>query len=157
MIRSFPLFLWAMWAKRSGRSPKMSDGSKSFRLLSKNEQPWAIRSGCSPKKSKWANRSFFCKIRAIRSEIPNPVFGPTHHCYPHCQFLFLLIAAVNIFLFFRLWADSFATEKCSSSRRSMFKSSSSWSGDLKGTVHRDFWPPYLGFFSEHFHMNSLKR
>ena len=41
-------FFWAMWANCSGRSPKMSDVSKS---LTKNEQPWAIRSGCSPKMS----------------------------------------------------------------------------------------------------------
>ena len=32
-IRSSPLFKWAMWANRSGRSPKMSDVSKLLRSL----------------------------------------------------------------------------------------------------------------------------
>ena len=35
---------WAMWANRSGHSPKMSDVSKSLRSLTKNKRPWAIRS-----------------------------------------------------------------------------------------------------------------
>ena len=47
VIRSFPLFKWAMWANPSGRSPKMSDVSESLRPLTKNERPWAIRSGRS--------------------------------------------------------------------------------------------------------------
>ena len=42
---------WAMWANRSGCSPKMSDVSKSLRLLTKNERPWAIRSGRSEEMS----------------------------------------------------------------------------------------------------------
>ena len=64
--RSFPLFWWAMWVNRSGRSPKMSDVSKSLRTLTKNERPWAIRSHLSEEMSdreriaqvthqKWAN------------------------------------------------------------------------------------------------------
>ena len=59
---SFPLFWWAMWVNRSGRSPKMSDVSKSLRSLTKNERPWANRSGLSPKMSEWANCSFFERI-----------------------------------------------------------------------------------------------
>ena len=56
----------------------MSNVSKSFRLLTKNEWPCAIHSGRSPKMSEWANHSFFeriahlliffCKKRAIHSE-----------------------------------------------------------------------------------------
>ena len=88
VIRSFPLFWWAMWANLSGRSPKMSDVSKSLRLLTKDERPWAIHSGRSPKMSESLRlltkkkrtsellvffselliRSFFRKNRAIRSE-----------------------------------------------------------------------------------------
>ena len=59
-----------MWANHSGHSPKMSDVSKSLRLLTKTERPWAICSHCLPKISnyeqiaqvthqKWANCSFF--------------------------------------------------------------------------------------------------
>ena len=50
-IGSFSLFWWAMWSNRSGRSPKMSEVSKSLRSLTKNEQPWAIRSGYSEEMS----------------------------------------------------------------------------------------------------------
>ena len=46
-----PLFWWAMWANRSGRSPIMSDGSESLRSLTKNEWPWVLRSGCSEEMS----------------------------------------------------------------------------------------------------------
>ena len=49
--RLFPLFWWAMWVNRSGRSPKMSDVSESLRSLTKNERPWAIRSGRSEEMS----------------------------------------------------------------------------------------------------------
>ena len=80
---SFPLFWWAMWVNRSGRSPKMSDVSESLMSLTKNErceqiaqvdhQKWATSSdslkgnerwwgncsGRSPKKSEGVNRSFF--------------------------------------------------------------------------------------------------
>ena len=59
------LFLWAMRAKPSARSPKMSNHkqfaqvahqkratmSDSLRSLTKNERPWAILSGRSPKMS----------------------------------------------------------------------------------------------------------
>ena len=51
VIRSLPLFWWPMWANRSGYPPKMSDVSKSLRLLTRNEQPWGIRSGRSQKMS----------------------------------------------------------------------------------------------------------
>ena len=147
----------------------MSNVSESLRSLTKNErweqivqvalQKWATMSDSLRllTKKKQMSESLICLQNSSDSLRNSQPCLWTHHCYPHCQFLFLLIAAVNIFLFFRLWADSFATEKCSSSRRAMFKSSSSWSGDHKGTVHRDFWPPYFVFFSEHFHMNSLKR
>ena len=54
-----------MWANRSGRSPKMSDVSKSLRLLTKNKRPWANRSGRSPKISEWGNRSFFWANRSL--------------------------------------------------------------------------------------------
>ena len=68
--RSFPLFWWAMWVNRSGRSPKMSDVSKSLRSLTKNEWLWVIHSGRLKEMSnreqiaqvahqKWANHSFF--------------------------------------------------------------------------------------------------
>ena len=70
-IHSFPLFWWAMWANRSGRSPKMSDVSKSLRSLTKNEQPWVNRSGRSTKMSKWLNCSFFwanCSIAHFRAK-----------------------------------------------------------------------------------------
>ena len=49
--RLFPLFWWAKWVNRSGRSPKMSDVSESLRSLTKNEQPWAICSGSSEEMS----------------------------------------------------------------------------------------------------------
>ena len=71
--RSFPLFWWAMWVNRSGRSPKMSDReglaqvahqkwvtmSDLLTSLRGNEQSWANRSGRSPKMSEWVNCSFF--------------------------------------------------------------------------------------------------
>ena len=44
---SFPLFWWAMRVNCSIRSNQMSDVSKSLRLLTKNEWPWAICSGRS--------------------------------------------------------------------------------------------------------------
>ena len=47
---------------------KWATMSDSLRSLTKNERPWMNRSGCSPKMSEWANHSFFCKKRAIRSE-----------------------------------------------------------------------------------------
>ena len=70
MICSFPLFWWAMWANRSGGSPKMSDVSKWLRSLTKNERPWAIRSGAH----------FFAKnerfAQKTRERIPSPVHPP---------------------------------------------------------------------------------
>ena len=90
-IRSFPLFWWAMWENRSGRSPKKSNVSELLRSLTKNERPWAIRSGRSEEMSDreriaqvahqiWANewitrflcesiiRSFLGKKRVMHSE-----------------------------------------------------------------------------------------
>ena len=62
-----PSFWWAMWAIRSGHSPKMrdlSDVSDSLRSLTKNEQ----RSELLGLLSKSLIRSFLSKKRAIRSE-----------------------------------------------------------------------------------------
>ena len=42
---------WAMWANRSFRSNQMSDVSESLILLNKNEWPWAIPSGRSEEMS----------------------------------------------------------------------------------------------------------
>ena len=56
---------WAMWANRSGRSPKMSAMSVSLRSLRGNEGWWANRSGRSPKMSKWVNGSFFWANRSF--------------------------------------------------------------------------------------------
>ena len=52
---------WAMWANRSGRSPKMSDPEQFTQVAQStvNERLWGNRSGCSPKMSKWVNHSFF--------------------------------------------------------------------------------------------------
>ena len=75
-IRSFPLFKRAMWANRSGRSPKMSIVSESLRLLTKNER---IAHFFEQTRS-FAH--FFAKKRAIRSEIdegiPNPDVNQSH-------------------------------------------------------------------------------
>ena len=46
-----------MWANRSGCSPKMSDVSKSLRLLSKNEQCEQIAQVAQQKWAMWANLS----------------------------------------------------------------------------------------------------
>ena len=81
-----------MWANSSGRSPKISNVSKSLRLLTKreqcewiaqvahqkwvtmnnslrslrgNERSWANRSGRSPKMIKWVNRLFFWANRSF--------------------------------------------------------------------------------------------
>ena len=105
-----PSFWWAMWAIRSGHSPKMSDlsdVSESLRLLTKDERPWAIDSGRSLKMSdhernaqvthqKWAIEQISCffKKRAIRSEnrwansqpcrtVITALFPPAQ-CRPRC-------------------------------------------------------------------------
>ena len=93
--RSFPLFLWAMWVNRSGRSPKnerceriaqvthqkWATMSNSLRSLRGNERSWANRSGRSPKMSKWVNCSFFGANRSFANfwaktdeRIPSPDF-----------------------------------------------------------------------------------
>ena len=70
---------WAMWANRSGRSPKMSDVSKLLRSLTKNERcermSELLKSLTKNERMGeslvfWANCSFalFCKKQAIRSE-----------------------------------------------------------------------------------------
>ena len=64
VIRSFPLFYWAMWANRSGRSPKMSEQSRLLRSLTKNEQMSESLNFLSES----LIRSFFHKKRAICSE-----------------------------------------------------------------------------------------
>ena len=71
VIRSFPHFWWAMWAKRSGWSPRMIDVSESLRSLTKNERPWANCSG-------WSFANLFAKNERFAQKtderIPNPAF-----------------------------------------------------------------------------------
>ena len=97
---SFPLFWWAqvahqkwaMWANRSGRSPKMSDSLTSLRG---NERSWANRSSRSPKMCEWVNRSIFWAnpsfahfwanneqfARKTHERIPSPALTTLTQCW----------------------------------------------------------------------------
>ena len=105
VIRSSPLFYWAMWANCLGCPPKMNDVSKLLRSLTKNERPWVICPGCSPKMSEslffLANHSFahfFAKNKQFAQRTDERIPNPEKNKIKFIKFSH----SVTIFLIYRL-------------------------------------------------------